>query len=280
MKPLLTYVAGLMMVVSCGNHPPKDNATDSTHHTRDSSIAGDDDTKPFNPVDYQSYAVRHVGTFTLTLLKFKSETDTKAILLLKDDRSGKTDTLMMNAIQTLGESDRFAVRDVSRQLGGAKPSFLVDWQGDSDNIYEELIGYDNNQLKELVALPIVGTVRNLQRLDEHTLEGTYSERDELLAWPRDGYRLRISLPDYATSQIAPDTTIFDDDTQTKDTIRTTRILPGNPEGIPYTILPGTPVHIDTLFRNMQIVRFHIGDSIFLRARLEDVEFKFKGNDAD
>jgi hypothetical protein len=279
MKPLLTYVAGLMMLVSCSNHPSKGNVTDSTHLTRDSSVAGNEDTIRFNIADYQTYTVRHVGTFTITLLRYKSETDTKAILLLKDGRSGKTDTLMMGAIETLGESDHFAVRDVSKQLGGAKPSFLVDWQGDSDAIEEELIGYENNRLKELVNLPIVGGLGELKRIDEHTLEGTYSARDELIGYSRDGYRLRISLPDYETTEIEPDTAIFNDDTQTKDTIRTIRILPGKPEGVLYTILPGTPVHIDTFFRKMQIVRFHVGDSIFLRAPQEDVQGKFKGDDA-
>lgn len=279
MKPLfLILFPGLILLGSCGGRHPVTRSADSTDHGKDptpAAAAGDHATPKIDLAGYQIYARRKLGIYSITLLTSNGT----VVLLLKNTRSGKTDTLAMEAIQTLGEAGSFALTDVSQQLGGDKPSFLVEWQGDSDATEEELIGYEGSELKELVHLPITGGLRNLRRLDGHTLEGDYSDRDELIANVHDGYRLRISLPDYQTTSIPPDTLILDNDSQARDTIQASRILPGKPEGIPYTIMPGTPLHIDTFFHKGQLIRLHIGDSIVLQATLEEMQSKVKGDDA-
>lgn len=167
--------------------------------------------------------------------------------------------------------------NVTRSLAFDRLAILIDWLGRPDDMYSMLVGYVGDTLKIIYADPNPGGIKELHRKDSLTLTGitfavdTFS-KTKLIYCP-----ITISLRTGAAEMKIPDYAEILFDTQATAPISAWRMR-GPVDSVAYTIPAGALFRMDTVFYMRKTAALSIGDSIFLRARLDELRSKFEGND--
>ena len=186
--PILTILfCGLAIFTSCGpgksksGPPVKDSSApvDTRRKQTDSSKENPSDRqsyKQFDPGDYHVYVTRRMSHYLITFLNYKdlpytgpdgklpSERAIMAqnVLLLKDTLSGRQDTLVTD-ISSVGEKEYLEVKDLTMDLKFKQLVFQLNWQGEDDNIFCEVIGFKGDTLAKLFRVPTASSLDDLKR---------------------------------------------------------------------------------------------------------------------
>jgi hypothetical protein len=206
----------------------------------------------------------------------ESALEAPSILILTDTITGRKDTLVMD-ISMPGEERHFQVMDFTRDLAFKNLVFQVEWQGESDHIYAQVVGFKDDTLTKLFDVPAASPLTDLKRKDDHTLLGHCNERDDLVHVKLIPYIVTVSLPDYDADIRPPDTMDYHYHTEATELIHAYRR--GESGEKAYSIHPGEKILIDTFFYNVHQVTLRVKDSIFLRVDEDEIKGKVRGNNA-
>jgi hypothetical protein len=200
-------------------------------------------------------------------------TGTPALLLIENSLTHKRDTLPLEAISDLQDREvRFV--DITQSAGFPQLTIWLTWEGESDNDYSEVVGYQRDTLKELFEIPPSAYPLSLKRKEPHTLIGFIWQEDDVVRETHDKFLVKVSLPDYDVQISPPDTLAINYTIEVRDSIHANRLSTSGRQ-IPYTILPDTKIHVDTIFYNKQMVTLHLNDSIRLTVPHDSISFRLK-----
>jgi hypothetical protein len=194
-------------------------------------------------------------------------------LIVDNKLTHKKDTLQLDGIS--GWSGRpIDIKDITQSVGIGRLTIFLTWEGDSDNDYSEVVGYQQDTLKELFQIPGAGGLVDLKRKDPHTLVGHAWGEDDVVRGTHGNYIVTVSLPDYDVHVDPPDTLEIDEDKEVKETIHAYR-LSASGKLIPRTISPGRKIHVDTIYYLQQMVSFHLNDSTRLTVPHDSISWRLK-----
>ncbi|MDP4245344.1 MAG: hypothetical protein Q8932_05805 [Bacteroidota bacterium] len=200
------------------------------------------------------------------------------VLVIRNTRTQRGDTLALTQISDL-QGRHADFEDITRTAGFRQLTLMVSWEGEDDNQFSEVVGYQQDTLKEFFAIPNAGGISDsLRRKDQWTLEGHVFDRDDVVAASHDNYLIRVSLKDYSVKVLPPDTLAIDYETRSKERIHAYRVLASGKK-VPFMIPAGARVHIDTLYYKQQIVHLRLDDSIRLTVPHDEIQFKVNGETA-
>jgi hypothetical protein len=267
---------------TAGNHavsPLGDNAKADT--SRAGTANGFEDPPPFNTTNYKIHTQTTLPGYAIALWECTRAVNYSCppFLVIKNIRTQKQDTLALTHISDL-QDQTADIEDITKTAGFPQLTLLVSWQGEDDNLFSEVVGYRQDTLKELFAIPNPGGMSDsLRRKDKWTLVGHVYDRDDIVAQSHDNYPIRVSLKDYSVQIYSPDTLVINYDTKAKEVIHAHRILASGKQ-VPFTIRRGARLHIDTFYYKQGIVRLRQDDSIRLTVTHDAIQFKVKGETAD
>jgi hypothetical protein len=164
--------------------------------------------------------------------------------------------------------------DITQSVGFHRLTICLTWEGDSDNDYSEIVGYQQDTLKELFEIPAAGGLLDLKRKDPHTLVGHAWGEDDVVRGNHSNYIVTVSLPDYDVHVDPPDTLQINEDIEVKDTIYAFRLSTSGKQ-IPRIILPGRKIHVDTIYNLQQMVSLHLNDSTRLTTPHDSISWRLK-----
>lgn len=268
MRPLLFI--SMLLLAACANR----SGNPST--SKDSTVVlGSVDTIELR--NYLPIQTKELGDFRVSVLAvFKgqqshSEDDLEAnILVYYNKKTGRGDTLELDPDEKHmpDDTDRVHLQDVTKDIEFDKPAMIVGWEGSSDYLNEELVGFINDTLKVIFS----GRSDSLRRADKWTITGLTPE-PEFVTGIEYNSRLTISLKTLEAVATTPDTIPIHYDTKSTQAIKAWRIF-SNGEHVPYTIPRGRTLSIDTVLPEKRTVIMHM-DSVILRATSDNVQGKIE-----
>jgi hypothetical protein len=285
------------LLLACRNSPHSQATTTQTKDlpARGDSAGGDagasgatgetagglkDRSSRFDTANYRLHTRMMLNEYAISLWQCAGAFNSVCppVLVIRNIRTKKGDTLVITHISDLQE--RAAdIEDITKTAGFRQLTLMLSWEGEDDNIFSEVVGFQEDTLKELFAIPNAGGMSDtLRRKDKWTLVGHVFDRDDIVSRSHDNYLIRVSLKDFSVHISPPDTVVISYDTKARDTIHAYRISPSGKKA-PYTILPETQLHIDSFFYKQKIVRLHLRDSIRLSVPQDEIQFKVYGESA-
>jgi hypothetical protein len=170
------------------------------------------------------------------------------------------------------------ITNVTKRIGFDKLALIIDWRGDSDQMYSELVGYIGDTLKVIYHDPAPGGIKELSRKDQWTLTGICYGQDELTNDYNILCPLTISLKTGEGEIRVPDTAAVLFETEALEPILAQR---SSPSGVAteYMIATGIAFRIDTIFNGSKTAVLSIGDSVRLRTPVDQLKSKIKLSDA-
>ncbi|HVV04970.1 MAG TPA: hypothetical protein VHC96_12150 [Puia sp.] len=276
----LQFLVPLVLILACKNKSQQDvnaaNLTTPSTKADTTALVSSNRFEKFKSADYKIHTRQTIGDYTISIWQERSNDEPPYFLLMENRSTHRKDTLQLANISTLQER-KVEMVDLTKAVALPPLTLALTWEGDSDNSYSEVVGYQHDTLTELFVSP-AGDLVDLKRKDQWTLQGHVSSRDDIVAMPHNNYILTVSLKDFTTNVFPPDTLIIGYDTQTTDTLHTYQ-LSASGQKIFRTLLPGTPLHIDTFYCRQQLISLHLKDSTRLIVPHDELTQKVKGNDA-
>jgi len=197
------------------------------------------------------------------------------VLIVYHRKTRHIDSLRLSEVSP-GETTRLT--NVTRDLAFDRLALLVDWQGDSDNMYSMLVGYVGDTLKIIYSDPNPGGIKELHRKDKWTITGLSFGEDSLTGDRNILCPMTISLQTGEGEIGTPDVSALLFDTHAKEAISAWLIRkPG--DSVAYTIPAGAAFRIDTVFNTTKTAVLSLGDSVILRSRFDQLRSKFAVSDA-
>ncbi len=177
-------------------------------------------------IDWTKYKIhtrKTLGAYKISLWRNDSNLSyCSPLLLINNSFTHKKDTLPLSYITDL--QDRHVdIVDLTQKVGFHQLTVSLSWEGENDNIYSEIVGYQQDTLKELFKIPTVGGLIDLKRKDKQTLIGHVFCQDDIVYMPHDNYIITVSLPDYDVNVRTPENVSIDYDTKATDTIHAYRL---------------------------------------------------------
>jgi hypothetical protein len=166
------------------------------------------------------------------------------------------------------------IEDMSDSLKFKSLVLKLNSFGHSDIECDEFIEYRGDSLRKLFGL---NYLRKIFRKDENTLMAIVQGRDDILYWGYD-YPVTINLLDNSETGNMPDTQVIKHPTTTLEPI-TVYKLRGEQLSVPHKIKTGTPIFIDTFFRQSGLVRILLRDSTPVFIWKNDLTEKVEANTA-
>lgn len=248
----------LILLAACGSKAPKASVSPG-------STAGDNAAYILTAPN-----IKHadIGHYFIAIQSRKN--GQASVLFVYDRTSHRLDSLVLDEVEA--DSTYTHITNMTRAVGFDKLALIIDWKGDSDHMYSDLVGYMEDTLKLIYQDPNPGGIKDLKRKDESTLIGLSYGQDELTGDYNILCPMTISLKTLEGEIKQPDTAVVLFDTEAKEPILAHRISHGNAD---YMIAPGTAFRIDTIFNVSQTATLHIGDSIVLRTEVEQLQLKIK-----
>ena len=194
------------------------------------------------------------------------------VLMLYDKTTHQIDSLDLGEVRV--DSDYTHITNVTKTIGFDKLALIIDWRGDSDHMYSELVGYIGDTLKVIYEDPNPGGIKELNRKDQWTLTGLSFGQDPLTYDYNILCPLTISLKTGEGEIKMPDTAAVQFETEALEPILAHRISKKGP-GIDYMIATGVAFRIDTIFNVSKTAVLSIGDSIRLQTGVDQLESKIK-----
>ena len=199
-----------------------------------------------------------------------------SVLILYDMTTHQIDSLDLGEVRV--DSDYTHITNVTKTIGFDKLALIIDWHGDSDHMYSELVGYMGDTLKVIYEDPNPGGIKELNRKDQWTLTGLSFGQDPLTYDYNILCPLTISLKTGEGEIKMPDTTAIQFETEALEPILAHRISRTG-AGIDYMIATGVAFRIDTIFNISKTAVLSIGDSIRLKTGVDQLEQKIKVSSA-
>jgi len=198
------------------------------------------------------------------------------VLFVYNRKTHHIDSLELKDVEPNENTTRLT--NLTRSLSFDRLALLIDWQGDSDNMYSTLVGYMGDTLKVIYADPNPGGIKELHRKDQWTITGLSFGEDSLTGDRNILCPLTISLRTGEGEIRTPDISTLLFDTQAKEPIAAWRFRkPG--DSVAFTIPAGAAFRIDTVDNTTKTAVLSLGDSVILRTRFEELHSKFAVSDA-
>jgi hypothetical protein len=193
-------------------------------------------------------------------------------LILRDPAKKVADTLPLS--NSDGYFPGVKIEDMSDSLKFKSLVLKLSTSGSSDMPIDDFVEYKDGRLTELFSLIYCWDIR---RKDENTLIGIIHGRDDILYWGYD-YPVTINLRDNSVTGEMPDTQAIKHTTTTLEPITVYKVR-GEKLTVPYKVKTGTPIFIDTFFRQSGLVRILLGDSTPVFIKEDDLFQKVESNTA-
>jgi hypothetical protein len=194
------------------------------------------------------------------------------VLIIYDRTTHVIDSLDLGEVRV--DPEYTHLTNVTKTIGFDKVALIIDWRGDSDHMYSELVGYMGDTLKVIYEDPNPGGIKELNRKDQWTLTGLSFCQDALTAEYNNLCPLTISLKTGEGEIKMPDTAAVQFETEALEPILARRISRSG-QGIDYMIATGIAFRIDTIFNVSKTAVLSIGDSIRLQTPVDQLESKIK-----
>lgn len=195
-----------------------------------------------------------------------------SVLILYDRTTHQIDSVDLGEARV--DSEYTHITNVTKTIGFDKLALIIDWRGDSDHMYSELVGYMGDTLKVIYEDPNPGGIKELNRKDQWTLTGLSFGQDPLTYDYNILCPLTISLKTGEGEIKMPDTAAVQFETEATEPILAHRISRTG-AGIDYMIATGIAFRIDTIFNVSKTAVLSIGDSIRLQTGVDQLESKIK-----
>ena len=195
-----------------------------------------------------------------------------SVLILYDKTTHQIDSIDLGEVRV--DSEYTHITNITKTIGFDKLALIIDWRGDNDHMYSELVGYLGDTLKVIYEDPNPGGIKELSRKDQWTLTGLSYGQDELTAEFNILCPLTISLKTGEGEIKMPDTAAVLFETEALEPILAHRISRSG-AGIDYMIATGIAFRIDTIFNGSKTAVLSIGDSVRLRTGVDQLQLKIK-----
>jgi len=199
-----------------------------------------------------------------------------SVLILYDKSTYQIDSLDLSEVRV--DSEYTHITNVTKSIGFDKLALIIDWRGESDHMYSELVGYIGDTLKLIYKDPNPGGIKELNRKDPWTLTGLSFGQDPLTYDYNLLCPLTISLKTCEGEIKMPDTAVVQFETEALEPILAHRVSRSGP-GIDYMIATGVTFRIDTIFNVSKTAVLSIGDSVRLQTGVDQLEQKIKVSSA-
>lgn len=196
----------------------------------------------------------------------------KTVLIVYGKKTHQIDSLDLGQVRA--DSVYTHITNITKTIGFDKLALIIDWRGDGDLMYSELVGYMSDTLKIIYDDPNPGGIKELTRKDQWTLTGLSFGQEPLTADYSIVCPLTISLKTGEGEIKMPDTAAVQFETEALEPILAHRINRTG-DGIDYMIATGVAFRIDTIFNRSKAAVLSIGDSIRLKAGIDQLEQKIK-----
>ncbi|HTI91963.1 MAG TPA: hypothetical protein VL727_15315 [Puia sp.] len=200
----------------------------------------------------------------------------ESVLILYDKTSHRIDSVNLGGVRV--DPAYTHITNVTKTIGFDKLALIIDWRGDSDHMYSELVGYIGDTLKVIYEDPNPGGIKELSRKDQWTLTGLSFGQDPLTAEYNILCPLTISLKTGEGEIKMPDTAAVQFETEALEPILAQRISRTG-AGVDYMIATGVVFRIDTIFNISKTAVLSIGDSVRLKTGVDQLEQKIKVSSA-
>lgn len=237
------------------------------------SCGGNKPSKPMSPIGTvipEGTKQADIGHYHLALQPRKEGQE--SVLILYDKTTKKIDSVNLGEVRV--DSEYTHITNVTRAVGFDQLALIIDWRGDSDHMYSELVGYMGDTLRVIYEDPNPGGIKELTRKDQWTLTGLSFGQDELTKEYNILCPLTISLKTGEGEIKMPDTAAVLFETEALEPILARRITRSG-AAQEYMIATGTAFRIDTIFNVSKNAVLSIGDSIVLRTPVEQLQSKIK-----
>jgi hypothetical protein len=259
----------LLFVISC-----KEKTSQTTTVSADSALIpvlsnNDGNTRPPDErtrLELPNYTI---------ILKAKYESPhqmAEGYLFVYDKKKNKTDSLKMENVDDLYG---LRMKDLTDSLKFPKLGVLLSWNGDSDILMQEFVGYDKDTLKSFFQL---NNIISLKRKDQWTITGFVRDRDEIVAWSQDDYPVTISLKTGEANQTHPPVQYIGAESRALENVHV-HLMKTPKDSSAYTIKAGTKFRVDTIYRSKNYVRLVTEDSLIIHAVPDSLQFKILTNTA-
>lgn len=277
---LIALSVSIVLLVACGN---KATIKDGSASGAVSAVSGDtlDQNKEMVPVDVQrgwhednQFRVDVISRFDFPpVLTQDSTFYLKANLVrLTNRQTGKSTALTLT--DPCGLINQVGVTRRTEDLKWKQPLFQLDMPDCDDWWNSEFVAYENDSLKLLFSVRDVAPAR-LTRISENVLAGKVRREEELTgAWG--DYQLLISLPDYSQKIIFPDREKLNHPTIALDDIHGESVADSRNQ---ITIRKGTPLTIDSIFRDQKKVRIRTSEEWLIDCPFDELEGKLQKDNA-
>ena len=196
----------------------------------------------------------------------------ESVLILYDKTTHELDSVDLGEVRV--DSEYTHITNITKTIGFDKLALIIDWRGDSDHMYSELVGYVGDTLKVIYEDPNPGGIKELSRKDQWTLTGLSYGQDELTAEFNILCPLTISLQTGEGEIKMPDTAAVLFETEALEPILAHRIS-RTAAPADFMIATGIAFRIDTIFNVSKTAVLSIGDSVRLRTEVDQLRSKIK-----
>jgi len=219
--------------------------------------------------------VKQLDAGPLRVVMLSRDSGQRGVLVVYDRKMHRVDSLELPNVTP--DSSYTRLTNVTRSLAFDRLAVLIDWLGRPDDMYSMLVGYVGDTLKVIYSDPNPGGIKELHRKDQWTLTGITLAVDTFAQSSYIYCPITISLRTGEAKMQIPEYAEILFDTEATAPIEAWRIR-GPGDSVAYTIPKGARFRMDTVFYTKNTAALSIGDSVFLKARFDDLRSKFEGND--
>ena len=219
--------------------------------------------------------IKQLDAGSLRAVLLSRDSGQSGVLVVYDRKTHRVDSLELPDVTP--DTSYSRLTNLTRSLAFDRLAILIDWLGRPDDMYSMLVGYVGDTLKVIYADPNPGGIKELHRKDQWTLTGTTFAVDTFTQTKLIYCPITISLRTGEAKMQIPDFAELLFDTQATAPITAWRIR-GTGDSVAYIIPAEAQFRMDTVFYRRGTAALSIGDSVFLKARFDDLRSKFEGND--
>ena len=282
MKTHFQILVTFTILIACTNNKPKSTSSQRDNKvlsTIDSSITADGEKELF--VERGNYEDRQYKIMAYSHFKIPEKLSYDSsyyfeenILSLTDKKNNRTYKIVISDPCTDG--NEIIIDNVTTSLRSKDPLFEVTTPDCSDWYISEFILFKKDTLKKLFDISDMKPAK-LVKINDQTLTGTVTDRDEIVADFQD-YPITVSLLDDSVTETKPSRQKIDFETESLEEIKGFQV-DNNLSKNPYTIKKGTKLILDSIFRDTKQVRLKLNDSLFIICPISEVKGKLQSNAA-
>jgi hypothetical protein len=233
-------------------------------------------------LDEPDQAIALIGRFVIANGKIDFECSygaSSSYFVHIDKRTKKTDTVDLG-LDDLNRCNDCVIRDITDSLQLNFRIIQIVTPAEDDNYTNSFVGLQNGKFTKIFSIDdIRSSGIRLRRMNEWTLTGESSSRDEIVDGVEDNYPVVVDLRTDSVTYPTLDRQYIGYETFATKAFRAYRVIEGRVDSSLVSVKAGAAVRLDTLYRDRGKVRLKIGDSVMVEVKVETAKEKLEHNNA-